>query len=423
MNWRKALTPKRARQLWYAPVLAFAMGLMLLRTLMMARILDAQGFAHFSLGLLGSSTFCMLACLGLQLMLQRDMPVMIVRGRERPALVLVAQCILVAWVCCMAALLAIAVGVPLLGMPTSLAAIGMLHGLSQQVFLVATVESRSRGEPLRFSLQNLLRAAAVVVFGVVAALSTKSAFWVLTIEAVTSLVLAQRILTTIFRRQGVGASGIYRIALTQLPRLHWRSAMTLLLVTVLTFTAMNVDRWAAAGKLDLHDFGQYAFAWTILMVAQSVQALINASVYPALARRFATDGRGAAFHVCAMASAAMLLGAALMCLPFWYLLSFGIRHWFPDYIAALGVLPLFLVVAVLRVSDFWSSYLIILGLEARLLLIIVAACVCGAGSWALTTSPWSGSGTSIGQLALLPVLLATYSYAAVALAAWRAAKR
>jgi len=65
------LTPRQYRQLWYLPVLASAMALMMARIMAAARLLDVPSFATYSTGLLLSTTFCMLACLGLQSLLQR----------------------------------------------------------------------------------------------------------------------------------------------------------------------------------------------------------------------------------------------------------------------------------------------------------------------------------------------------------------
>src|SRR6185436_16327389 len=104
------LSERRLRQLWYLPTLAVAMGLMMLRILFMARRLDLAGFAQFSAGLLVSTTFCMLGCIGLQSMLQRDMPILLARRRARAGLVLMTQAMLVACGCAALALL-----VPLAG--------------------------------------------------------------------------------------------------------------------------------------------------------------------------------------------------------------------------------------------------------------------------------------------------------------------
>ena len=93
------LTRSRLRQLWYVPLLGAAMGLMLARLLIMARMFDVPAFATYASGLLVSGSFSMLACLGLQSQLQRGLPVMIVRRRERAGAVLLAQCTFVASGC------------------------------------------------------------------------------------------------------------------------------------------------------------------------------------------------------------------------------------------------------------------------------------------------------------------------------------
>src|SRR5438105_6307399 len=143
-----ALTPRRARQLWYAPLLAIAVALTMIRSLVIAQLLDVRGFGQFSGGILVSGTFCMLGCLGLQSMLQREWPVDLVRQRERAGLVRAAQCQLVALACFVLGLLAAAAGLAPPGMSPRLLAVGLVHGLSQQLFLVATIESRSRGDVL-----------------------------------------------------------------------------------------------------------------------------------------------------------------------------------------------------------------------------------------------------------------------------------
>src|SRR6202047_3435213 len=105
-GWRAALATGRLGQLWYVPLLSSAMALMLIRTLVAARILDVNGFAKFSGALLVSSTFCMLHCLGLLQLLQRELPIQIVRHREVAGQKLIAQCLLVASGCAILGLLA-----------------------------------------------------------------------------------------------------------------------------------------------------------------------------------------------------------------------------------------------------------------------------------------------------------------------------
>src|SRR3954468_1201323 len=111
-------------QLWYLPLLATATALMMVRIALMARLLDVRGFGIYSAGLLVSTTFCMLACLGLQALLQRDMPVMAAPARVRRPVVLTAQAVLVAGACAGISLLLAAARVPFAGLAGVLLAAG-----------------------------------------------------------------------------------------------------------------------------------------------------------------------------------------------------------------------------------------------------------------------------------------------------------
>jgi O-antigen/teichoic acid export membrane protein len=417
------VTPHRLRQLWYLPLLALAMGLMLLRLLLMARLLDVPGFAAFSAGVLVSTTFGMLACLGLQPMLLRDLSIQIVKRRQRPGLVLLAQCVLVASACAVAGLIAALTGLAAAGLPSSLFAVAVLHGFTQQVFLVATIESRSRGLPVRFAWQNLIRSLAVLGVGGSVAMLTGAAFWVLTVEALVTLALAQWTLQRIFRAARLPATLVYRLALRRLPRLNWRSAGALMSVTIVSFMLINADRWLAAEVLSVNQFAQYGFVWMVLMVAQSVQAVINAVVFPMLARRFGANGRRAAFDLSARASCAALVSGALAAVPLALALDAVVARWFAEYRSAMQLLPWLLAVAVLRVADFWTSYLMVVGLEARLLRLMLFSGLASVIAWLAFVRPWSGSALELADVAALALLLAATSFAAAALASWRVAAR
>jgi O-antigen/teichoic acid export membrane protein len=414
------LTRTRIRQLWYGPVLTLAISLMMVRMLIMARLLTVPSFAQFSAGLLVSSTFCMLGCLGLQSMLQREWPVNLIRGQERRGLIRAAQCNLVALACVAAGLLAAAFGLSLARIAPQLLAVGVVHGLSQQVFNIATVESRSRGEALRFSQQNLLRALAVLAGGVAVAVSTGSAVATLGIEALISITISAGIFEKAVRRAAFRTCEIYDLAIRRMGSVQWWSAGTLMAVMGVTFILLNADRWVAADRLGAARFAQYSFAWIVLMIAQSVQAIINASLYPMLARKFASGGRVAAFRACVLASVGMLMVGAICAAPLWFALGFAIPRWFPVYQDALYLLPWFLIVAVVRVSDFWSSYLLIVGREAPLLATRVASAVAGIAAWAALIRPWQRSELQSYDVALLAVVLTLVSYGCAVGLTWRA---
>ena len=414
-----ALTPRRARQLWYAPLLTLAMGLMLVRSLVMARLLDVEAFGQYSAGVLVSGTFCMLGCLGLQSMLQREWPVHLVRHQERSGLVRAAQCLLVAAACCAIGLLAAAAGLAPAGMPTPLVAIGLVHGLTQQVFLVTTVESRSRGDALRFAWQTIVRSLGGLILSAAVAAWTGSPSATLGVDASMTLILSIAYFRRSLGRAPLGWTTVFLLAKRRLPRVRWRSALTLMAAMIVTFSVLNADRWVAADRLGVRAFAQYSFAWLVLTIAQSAQAVVNASIYPLLARRFAAFGRDVAFSVCVKASAAAFAFSVIVALPAYYLLEHAISRWYPQYADATSLLPLFLAIAALRMSDFWSSFLLIVGQEGRLLRANLAATMAAVVVWGTLVRPWRGLQVSSYEVAELAALLTLAAYAAVAAAAWR----
>lgn len=415
---RELLNTRRMKQLWYLPLLGAAMGLMMLRILVMARVLDLPGFGTFSAGLLISSTFCMLGCLGLQSMLQRDMPVMLLRRRYRAAVILLTQCVMVALLCAMLGALASGFVVTVGGLPSLILAAGVVHGLSQQIFLLVTVESRSRGDPVAYAFQNFWRSLLVLCIGWVVASQTGSAAWVLTAEAAVSLVLSYAIVVQSLRRVSLTFLVIARVALLRLGKLSWRTALVLFLVSIVGFLHLNLDRWVAAQALPPERFALYAFAAIVLTVAQSVQSMVNASIYPMLARRFATAGLAATFHLSAKISIAMLAGALVLGIPGLFIFDQIIEHWFADYRSTTTLLVIFFGIAMLRVSDFWSSFLLISGHETRLLALTAAVLAGGAAGWALYVRCFQNDSMNPTLYGMLGALLAVGHYVASAAMAW-----
>ncbi len=414
---------KRARliQLWYVPWLGTAMLLMLGRTLVIARLLDVQGFGEFSSALLVSNSFCMLGALGLYPLLQRDLPLLIVRETERRGILLLMQGMIVAVVC--AALLALLplLAVRIAGLTAPAALLAIAHGLAQQLFLIATTESRSRGQPLRFALQNLVRAALMFAAGAAVAVATHSMKTVLVVETLVSLVMVHLTLRKILRDVGTRARIALLAAIRSLRTARWRSAVTLLFAGFAAFLMLNADRWVGAQALPAAGFAHYAFPWTVLLVAQSCQALVNASFYTMAARRYATLGRAAAYQTSLRVSGALFVTGALAALPATWLLERAIPTWFPAYADTTTLIPAMIAIAVLRVSDVWSGFLAMVGLEARLLALNVAAILVATAIWFAVVRPL-GTPLRLSDLVWLAALMTLVNYVLTAVAAWRASR-
>jgi O-antigen/teichoic acid export membrane protein len=405
------------RQLWYLPLLALAMGLMMARILAMARILDVPGFAGYSAGLLVSTTFCILGCAGLHSLLQRDMPIMAARGRLRRALVLMAQAILVACCCAACALILPLFGASGMGLPSAALAVAIIHGLSQQLFLVVTVESRSLGDPLRYSLQNLWRAIAVTVASTSVAAATGSAVSALAAEAVISLVLAGAIMARIGRNTGISPLTLLGAAQRGWRRVPWHAAAVFLGISLGGSALTNADRWMGASLLTVGEFGQYAFAGVVVLVAQSAQSMLNASVYPLLARRYALSGQAAAFALSARVSLTVLAFSAAAAIPAHWAISAAVQRWYPAYQGSLAILSLILAVSVLRISDFWSSFLMICGYERRLLVLHLTVGCAVAAAWGAMLAGRGLEHAGLADFAWLALLLSLGVHGAAAIAA------
>ena len=408
------LTSRQWRQLWYLPVLAAAMALMMLRLMVAAHLFGVDEFAQYNTGLLLSTTFCMLGCLGLQQLLQRDMPILLARRHERAALVLLLQAVLVGAACALAAVVPAAFAAGIVQAHPMVAVLGVLHGLSQQLFVVVTVESRSRGDALRYAWQNLARAGAVVSGGALVTSATGSPALVLATEAALSLALIAGILGALLRRSRFTLGMLALLAGRGWRRPAWGTAGVMLTISTMSFVLLNLDRWVAVSWLPPAAFAQFTFAAIVLLAAQSIQSMVNATVYPMIARRFGLQGAGAAFRLCCGASLTTFAAALVFAWPAHLLAQFAIGRWFPAYETAVALLWPLLAAAVLRVSDYWSSFLMICNHERQLLKLQLGVCLAAAGGWMLFVAARGGSAPTVLDICWLSFLLAAGSYAATA---------
>jgi hypothetical protein len=165
----------------------------------------------------------------------------------------------------------------------------------------------------------------------------------------------------------------------------------------------------------VESFAQYAFAGTALVLAQAVQSMVSAAVYPQVARRFATAGLVPAFRLAATTSLGLLGAAAAASVPVYFAAAWAIARWYPAYQASIGLLPVLLAVCCLRVSDFWSAFLAASRHERLLLALHSTVAVAGCALWlAWATRP--GVKVDAQSIAWLALLLSGTSYLAALLA-------
>ena len=381
-------------------VLAMAMLLLMIRPVIMAAVFPAQGFAEYSLALLVSNTFCVFGCFGMYPLLQRRMPMSIVKGSERSSYIILLQSLLVAAAVTVTGWLCVGLGGWHSEDKESFF-FGLLHGFSQQAFLLVTVESRSRGELIRFAKDNLLRAALIVGFGTAAAIFTGKAYISILVESIATLVLCYVMLGSSFEKIGGSGRLFLSLAIKRFKKIDWVACLSLSGAAVAGFAVFNFDRWVVAGYFSSEEFAYYSFAWILILVAQSVQAIFNSSVFPSIARIYAAEGRGRALMYASRFGIFFLAIGIVFSIPGVMLSEYFIDKWFPSYEDSIQFVPVFIFVAVLRIADFWTGFLVVDGRERGILLINIFTALVGIGLAILGWLVCAGGVTNLLNIAYL----------------------
>jgi O-antigen/teichoic acid export membrane protein len=365
----------------YAPVLVVAMGLMLLRIVVLARVLEPTQFGEFSTGALVSSTFLMLACLGLHIVQQREMPAQLMLDRRRAAAILTMQCLLAAVVSAIALMAVIIIVGVSVGAVVNTWMVGVLHGIANQYFLIATTESRSRGRPLQYAGENLARAISIFILGIAVATFSGSALITLAAEAALTVAISvmwlkrplKEALGSVHRAAVLAVRGAHRV--------RWGSSLRLMALTISSFLLLNMDRWIASSWLTKEAFATYSLSAIVLLIAQAVQSVVSAAVFPATARALATSGAEAAFRISARTSVIGVLVGTVLAIPITLATQEVVGRWMPLYEGATSVIPWLTVAAVFRASEYWTGGLIVLKQERRTLTLNALLAAMGLMSW------------------------------------------
>ena len=360
MNRRLVLNAasRAISHLSYTPLLGTAAAISLVRVLFYAALMDVDQFGLTSQLLLVSGLFGLFGNLGTQLVAHRDVPRLLHLGRSREAVSLIAQStyvtVLVAVLCFPLGWL----GLPLFNLTPIELALALIHGLATQVFATFVIESKSRLAMMQYARDMFIRAMLITVAGSWVAYRGWGGVGVIAAEALLTLAVLPFLAVSILANNNVPWSDIGRMAAPAHRELPWRASLILLAGSLIAYASFNLDRWFAASSLNRFEFGQYAFAWIPLMAAQSLQFLLNAGIFPLLARHGLEAPAWRALRLAAQVSLAILAIGIIAAVIAWFLAPPIIAAWLPKYSAALPLLGPLIAAAVFRISDFWSSFLI-----------------------------------------------------------------
>lgn len=372
------------------------MALTMVRVLVYARILSNHEFAELNIVLIISTLFTTFVGFGLFSDLQRKMPIDLQRKKATLAIARLMLAVAGTLAVALAGLPLMLTGVALGSLTVTAGAVGILHGLSQQLFLVATTESRSARETARYSYQSLIRAILIISVAVPIGIYTGSAITALTTEALLNFAASGATLVRMTSRYSVGGGEIRRHCSALWKRMSLQDMAFLVLISFVVATSSNFDRWLAAKLLPTTEFALYSFAAIITLVAFSTQALINAAIYPAISARFAVS-MGSAFRMSAKSSCAMLALGLIACIPGIPLARWIILTYFPNYLDAASLIAVVSISGVFRLANFWTGFLVIAERQRLALFTNLIAILLPLSAWTLLSTP---STSSIAILAL-----------------------
>lgn len=418
----RSTVSRGARHFSYVPLLGLAAVVSFAKLLVYAQLIGVEAFGSLSKMLLVSSAFGMVGSLGLQSVVSRDLPALFARGRVRRGLWLLARTAALTTLVAAVSLTAILLGLRVFDLSSEELALGLVHGWSQQIFLLAAFESRSRLDMTRYARGMVLRSTAVAVAGAAAAGFGTGAAGIALVEMLLTLLFFALTSHRAMRFANLSWAWFIGAASRRAAPMPWTRAMLLMAGTIVLFVSLNVDRWVAADLLTKPEFGQYAFAWLALVVAQSIQGLLNSSLLPLLAQRRAHGQQASAYRLTRLLTLSLLLAGAVALAPMLWGLNQLVRSWMPQYAAALPLLLPLLLAGLFRMADFWSSLLIVIGRESTLLKGQSAAVVATLAGYAVHLHLSASAPTPL-SLAWLAAACALASHGVSAASVMRSARR
>ena len=411
------LAVRVASHLSYTPLLAVAATISLVKIVIYARLLPIVEFGIASQMLLLSGFFSLFGNLGTQLIAARDAPVLFQREQPREAVAVLARSVLVTVA---VGLLCLALGV-LGARPFELSrlavALAVIHGLLVQIFTTVVIETRSRLAMMRYAREVTARAALMILAGVGAAWAGWGGEGVIAGEIAATLVVLPSLTWNILKRAHVSLGELVVALRTMGADVPWRPSLILLAGSLISFLSFNLDRWIAAFVLDRREFAQYSFAWIAALTAQSLQFLLNAGIFPLLARRTMNETLAAGLRLAGAISIATLCLGFLGAVVAVVLVPPIVNAWLPQYDSAITLMLPLVAAAIFRVSDFWASYLITSHHEMRMLTVQATAIVAVTMLW-FPIAAASGFAQIGLSLAWLAFALAAITHVSNAIAAW-----
>ena len=149
-----------------------------------------------------------------------------------------------------------------------------------------------------------------------------------------------------------------------------KKSIPLLLASLLMYITSNVDRWFGVNFLSKTGYGELSFLMIFITAALSVQALLNAGLFPQLSRLHSESSLDA-LKFTRKFSLSLLVITLLLSFSLLLPIKYMVLKFFPHYGHLVHLIPVILIAACFKVSDFWGSLLLL----KRSRLLLISQCV------------------------------------------------
>lgn len=348
-----------ARGFSYVPILGLSLVFVFLRTIAQASILSVAEFASYSVAILISSTFCMFGALGLHQYNQRNFPVFYLKGNVRKIGIDLARSIVV-----VAFIFFIFVTIIMVSMLVmekkdnlNLLLVGVFHGALQQIFLLLTVVSRSQLKMRQHSNEYLFRSFLIFIIGIIFSIIYGSAELAIISEGLVTLVVSVIIGYRFYWNYDMSTRLAFLVVIKRISKFDWRQCLLLLNLSIVTFVLLNIDRWISVLIFNQELIAIYSFSIIFLYGCQSLQAVLNASIYPTILRLSNIENRKDVFKYVLVLVFVLLLVCGVLYFPYNWVVFFVVPKYFSQYMSFLDVSNLIYCVGVVRLADFFTAFL------------------------------------------------------------------
>lgn len=355
------------KNIFYAPILILSALILMFRFLYVAKFLNPEQYATYSFIILISSTYTIFSTFGIQSVLQRDMPILFYNKRNIHANTLLMKSLIVN-LFVFSIFTIISLLIFLLSNSHQEIIFGILHGFTQQLFLLLSTESRSKLELNRLSFQNLSRAISVLIINTLIVNLSTSPYILILCESIVSIALSVYIYLKIYNGR------LYKywlISIKTIQNLPWKSGFLFMLIAIISFSSANLDRWIASIYLSKLDFGIYSFYWNIITIASSLQVIVNTALYPYMSKKYVQFG---SLYILKLT---LYISIGLASLLFFtsdiliYLLEIIISHFFSLYASNTDIIIIFIFSSIFIFSNYLSSFLFVIGKEGYVFYIAI----------------------------------------------------